>query len=126
MLFFDPSTHLSALFRCDDGTLTPDNAISRWGAAMEEATVKSGRVNPDEQQLKVRLEEAGFVDVECFLLKQPVGPWAKAKYDPLTFYGTVLPRHGPLKSHFSRLLSSNVFMDTPGAGSQPTESNLEG
>jgi hypothetical protein len=85
MLFFDPSTHLSALFRCDDGTLTPDNAISRWGVAMEEATVKSGRVNPDEQQLKARLEEAGFVDVECFLLKQPVGPWAKAKYDPLDF-----------------------------------------
>jgi hypothetical protein len=119
MLFLDARAHLSALFGCDDGTLTPDNAISRWGVAMEEATVQSGRVNPDEQQLKTRLEEAGFVDVECFLLKQPVGPWAKAKYGSPTFLEAVFLRYGPIKGHFARLLSITA------AGFQPVESNLD-
>jgi hypothetical protein len=59
---------------------------------MEDATVKSGRLNPSEQQLKARLEEAGFVDVQSFTLKQPVGPWAKDKYGSLGCKRAVLPR----------------------------------
>jgi ABC-type sulfate transport system substrate-binding protein len=47
---------------------------------MEEAMSKSGRVRPSEEQLKTGLEKAGFVDVQAFTIKQPIGPWAKAKY----------------------------------------------
>jgi ABC-type sulfate transport system substrate-binding protein len=47
---------------------------------MEEAMSKSGRVRPSEEQLKTRLEKPGFVDVQVFTIKQPIGPWAKAKY----------------------------------------------
>jgi ABC-type sulfate transport system substrate-binding protein len=47
---------------------------------MEEAMSKTGRVRPSEEQLKKRLEKAGFVDLQAFTVKQPVGPWAKAKY----------------------------------------------
>jgi hypothetical protein len=47
---------------------------------MEDAMRKSGRIGPSEEQLKTRLEKAGFVDVQTFIVKQPLGPWAKAKY----------------------------------------------
>jgi hypothetical protein len=46
---------------------------------MEDAMSKAGRVIPGEEQLKARLEKAGFVDVQAFTMKQPLGPWAKAK-----------------------------------------------
>jgi hypothetical protein len=59
--------------------LTSDNAITQWGLAMEDAISKSGRVRPSEEQLKTRLETAGFVDAQAVTLKQPIGPWAKAE-----------------------------------------------
>jgi hypothetical protein len=63
--------------------LTPENAITRWGLAMEEAMAKSGRVCLRAEEMRSRLEAAGFVDVQTFTLKQPIGPWAKAKYGVL-------------------------------------------
>jgi ABC-type sulfate transport system substrate-binding protein len=58
---------------------------------MQDAMDKTGRVKPSEEQLKTRLEKACFVDVQTFTLKQPVGPWAKAKYGFLDCRGAVLP-----------------------------------
>jgi ABC-type sulfate transport system substrate-binding protein len=78
-----PVDPVSVQFRSDDGSLTPDNALFRWGLAMEEAMSKSSRVRPSEEQLKTRLEKAGFVDVQALTVKQPFGPWAKAKYGSL-------------------------------------------
>jgi hypothetical protein len=74
------SDPVSVQIRSDDGTLTPDNPILRFGLALEDAMTKSGRVNPSEEQLKTRLEKAGFVNVQAFTVKQPVGPWAKAPF----------------------------------------------
>jgi hypothetical protein len=70
--------------RSDDGTLTSDNPMIQWAFAMEEAMAKTGRVPPSEEQLRTRLEKVGFVDVQSFTLKMPVGPWAKDEY------GTIL------------------------------------
>jgi ubiquinone/menaquinone biosynthesis C-methylase UbiE len=78
----------SVLCRSDDGTLTPDNALTRWDLAMEDAMRKTGRVRPSEELLKTRLEKAGFVDVQGFTVKQPVGPWAKAPCGSLDFPNT--------------------------------------
>jgi hypothetical protein len=75
-----PIDSVSVQFISDDGSLTPDSGLFRWGLAMDDAMGKSGRVKPSAEQLKTRLEKAGFVDVQYFTLKQPVGPWAKAKY----------------------------------------------
>jgi hypothetical protein len=47
---------------------------------MGEAISKSGRVRPSEAQMRRRLEQAGFVDIQSFTFKQPIGPWAKDKY----------------------------------------------
>jgi hypothetical protein len=65
--------------------LTPDNALVRWGNALDEAMRKSGPVRPTEELLKTRLEKAGFVDVQAFIVKQPIGPWPKAKYGSLDY-----------------------------------------
>jgi ABC-type sulfate transport system substrate-binding protein len=52
---------------------------------MGDAMNKSGRIRPSEEQLKTRLEKAGFVDVQAHTVKQPFGPWAKAKYESRDF-----------------------------------------
>jgi hypothetical protein len=81
---------VSVLFASDDGTLTPASAISRWSAGMVDATVKCGRVNPSEEQLKEKLETAGFAEVQTFTLNFPLGPWPKAKYGSIV--RSVLPK----------------------------------
>jgi hypothetical protein len=99
------------MYRSDDGTLTPDNAITRWCLAFEDATLKSGRITPSEEQLKTRLEEAGFVDVQTFILKQPIGPWPKAKYGPQHF-----PRafFFPVVTLFQSVHNNTVLIDAYG------------
>jgi ABC-type sulfate transport system substrate-binding protein len=57
---------------------------------MEEAMARSGRTNPSQEQLKTRLENARFVDVQSFTVKDPIGPWAKAKYGSLDSRGAML------------------------------------
>jgi hypothetical protein len=61
----------------DDGSLREDNPLTHWGNLMNDALSASGRVAPSEELLRERLEKAGYVDVQSFSLKQPVGPWAK-------------------------------------------------
>jgi hypothetical protein len=46
---------------------------------MKEAMTGSGRVTPSEELLRTRLEDAGYVDVQSFTMKQPFGPWAKER-----------------------------------------------
>jgi hypothetical protein len=44
--------------------------------------IASGRVPQSEELLRERLEKAGFVDVQSFTLRLPIGPWAKDEYKP--------------------------------------------
>jgi hypothetical protein len=67
--------------RCDDGSMTDDNPLARWSSTMNEAMEASGRVSASEEILRDRLVEAGFVDVESFTLRMPMGPWAKDRYE---------------------------------------------
>jgi hypothetical protein len=76
------SDPLLAIPQCDDGSLKEGNALTRWGNLIRDAMEKSGRPAPTEQLLRERLEQAGFVDVQSFTLLQPMGPWAKDKYNP--------------------------------------------
>jgi hypothetical protein len=44
---------------------------------MRDAMAASGRIDSSEELLRTRLEDAGYVDVQSFTIKQPFGPWAK-------------------------------------------------
>jgi hypothetical protein len=68
----------------DDGSLRDDNALTRFGDLMTDALIATDRAAPSEELLRERLEKAGFVDVQSFTLRLPVGPWAKDKYEPWT------------------------------------------
>jgi hypothetical protein len=74
--FSDP--HL-ANFRSDDGSLKDDSPLQKWANLMNDAMIASGRPVPSEALLRERLEKAGFVDVQSFTLRLPVGPWPKDK-----------------------------------------------
>jgi ubiquinone/menaquinone biosynthesis C-methylase UbiE len=82
---------ISVQLRSDDGSLTPDNPLNLWTRAMEEAMAKTGRARPSEEQLKTRLENAGFVEVQSFTMKEPVGPWPRAQYGSLECRCAVFP-----------------------------------
>jgi hypothetical protein len=49
---------------------------------MNEAMKASNRVAPSAELLRGRLEKAGFIDVQAFTLRLPIGPWPKDKYEP--------------------------------------------
>ncbi|KAK0651105.1 S-adenosyl-L-methionine-dependent methyltransferase [Cercophora newfieldiana] len=70
---FEPS----AVWETDDGTLPKDSALYQWGPIFTEWGAKSGRsftVLEDELQRKA-MESAGFVDIDEFNTKQPIGKW---------------------------------------------------
>ncbi|KAJ0330320.1 hypothetical protein COL5a_003382 [Colletotrichum fioriniae] len=68
----------------DDGTLTPDHAISKWSKLLHEATIKLGRPYIDPEGLPEKVQAAGFVDVAITAFKWPLNDWAKdPKYKQL-------------------------------------------
>jgi hypothetical protein len=60
--------------------MNDEGPLARWGSNLHDALKASGRVAPTEALLRERLEKAGFVDVQSFSLRMPIGPWAKDKY----------------------------------------------
>jgi hypothetical protein len=70
--------------KSDDGSLREDNALTHFGNRMNDALIATGRAPPSEERWRARLEDAGYVHVQSFTLKQPVGPWAKDKYELCT------------------------------------------
>jgi hypothetical protein len=71
---------LSVLAYSDDGSLKEDNALTRFGDLMTNALIATDRAAPSEELLRERLEKAGYVDVQSFTVRLPIGPWAKDKY----------------------------------------------
>jgi hypothetical protein len=59
-----------------------DDPIDKFGSLLTNAMIATGRAPPSEDLLRERLEKAGFVDVQSFTFRLPVGPWAKDKYEP--------------------------------------------
>jgi hypothetical protein len=47
---------------------------------MTNALIATDRAAPSEELLRERLETAGYVDVQSFTVRLPIGPWAKDKY----------------------------------------------
>ncbi|KAL0939160.1 methyltransferase domain-containing protein [Colletotrichum truncatum] len=68
----------------DDGTLTPENALSKWCKLLFEASEKFGRPYIRVPSLKGMLSDAGFVDVTMSVYKWPSNGWPRAqKYKEL-------------------------------------------
>ncbi|KAI1764706.1 S-adenosyl-L-methionine-dependent methyltransferase [Hypoxylon sp. FL1150] len=67
----------SAIITSDDGTVTETSALSQWGKVFVEAGKKSGQsftVVEDDIQRKA-MEAAGFVDIQEYTFKAPLGSW---------------------------------------------------
>ncbi|RYP09002.1 hypothetical protein DL765_008599 [Monosporascus sp. GIB2] len=61
----------------DDGSIPPGSAMDQWGKLFWEAGRKlrrSFRVYQDNLQVKA-MEEAGFVDIQVWEFKAPIGGW---------------------------------------------------
>jgi hypothetical protein len=67
---------LTVFFECDDGTLSEDNPLSKWGPIQLAATGKLGKTFAVYQHVKNRIIEAAFVDVTEHKFKLPFGPWS--------------------------------------------------
>ncbi|KAL7802244.1 S-adenosyl-L-methionine-dependent methyltransferase [Trichoderma aethiopicum] len=73
------SLETSAIVRSDDGTVTETSALGQWGKFFLNGGKKIGRsftVIEDETQRK-SIEAAGFVDIQEFNFKMPIGGWPK-------------------------------------------------
>lgn len=65
--------------KCDDGTMADDHPIKVHLALCGKAMEKINRPGPKRDVMISYLENAGFVDVQAFTYKQPIGPWPKEK-----------------------------------------------
>ncbi|KAK4064739.1 uncharacterized protein Triagg1_8926 [Trichoderma aggressivum f. europaeum] len=73
------SLETSAIMTSDDGTVTETCPMGQWGKFFISGGKKIGRsftVVEDETQRK-SIEAAGFVDIQEFNFKMPIGGWAK-------------------------------------------------
>ncbi|KAH0556182.1 hypothetical protein GP486_005887 [Trichoglossum hirsutum] len=70
---------VDTLARSDDGSLTPQHALSQWIAYLNEASMKAGRRLDIARTYKAAIEKTGFVDVRDDIYKNPVGTWPKEK-----------------------------------------------
>ncbi|KAF5618716.1 alkaline ceramidase [Fusarium sp. NRRL 52700] len=63
----------------DDGTLTPDHALSKWCNLLGEAFTKLGCTSIEFGEIKAIMKEVGFVDVVDSRFKWPTNPWPRDK-----------------------------------------------
>ncbi|KAI2622361.1 S-adenosyl-L-methionine-dependent methyltransferase [Hypoxylon sp. NC1633] len=71
------SKESSAVITSDDGTVADDSALAQWGKCFGEVGKKIGRsfrVIEEGTQRKA-MEEAGFVDLQEYDFKTPLGAW---------------------------------------------------
>jgi hypothetical protein len=68
---------LDARANCDDGTLPPDAAISKFFDAAERAVKEFNMNFRAGEKLREPLEKAGFVNITRKVLKAPIGVWPK-------------------------------------------------
>ncbi|KAF4977615.1 hypothetical protein FZEAL_5899 [Fusarium zealandicum] len=68
---------LDARANCDDGTLPTDAPLAKFFDSAEEAVSNFGMNFRIGENLREPLEKAGFINVECKVLKVPIGTWAK-------------------------------------------------
>ncbi|KAM0326606.1 hypothetical protein ACHAQA_006475 [Verticillium albo-atrum] len=69
----------SPFIRSDDGTIKNKSAMQQWGPIFAKGGQTIGRpftILEDDVQKKA-MEEAGFVDIEVYDYKIPIGGWAK-------------------------------------------------
>ncbi|KAM0437943.1 hypothetical protein ACHAQK_007028 [Fusarium lateritium] len=73
------SYEASPRMESDDGTVTETCAINEWGKFFIEGGRKLNRTFEiiDKDLQKKGMEEAGFVDVQVWDFKAPIGGWAK-------------------------------------------------
>lgn len=69
--------------RCDDGTLAPDSALSRWGQLLVEASLKMDQPADNPTRYATWMEAAGFTNVETVVYKWPTNPWSDDKGEKL-------------------------------------------
>jgi hypothetical protein len=63
----------------DDGTLTPDHALSQWCVLLGEAFTKLGSTSIEFDSIKAIMQEVGFTDVVDTRFKWPTNPWPRDK-----------------------------------------------
>ncbi|KAG5803311.1 hypothetical protein H9Q74_011768 [Fusarium xylarioides] len=59
----------------DDGTLTPDYALSKWCNLLGEAFLKLGSTSIEFDEIKAIMQEVGFVNVVDKRFKWPTNSW---------------------------------------------------
>lgn len=70
---------LSVVFESDDGTMTEESPLYKWGPQQLEASERVGKSFTVGKYTKTRFQEVGFVDVREHKFKLPVGPWSSDK-----------------------------------------------
>jgi hypothetical protein len=61
--------------RCDDHTLSPEAAVSRWYNYLADATARVSRPIAYEHTTRQLLQAAGFIDIQETIIRAPFNSW---------------------------------------------------
>jgi hypothetical protein len=65
------------VIRCDDGTLAPDSALSKWHDYMHEGASRAGFPLDAVSKVPDMMRDAGFADVISVPIKWPINTWPR-------------------------------------------------
>ncbi len=64
-------------FQSDDDTLPPDSHLAEWSGVFDRIAERSGKSIRTWEEMRPRIEAAGFINVHDKMYKAPYGTWPR-------------------------------------------------
>jgi SAM-dependent methyltransferase len=72
-------TDYCTFIRCDDGTMPPGHPVAQVAGMMHKCLLNYGMNGYTINELEQKYENAGFKNIQCRVIKTPIGPWPRVR-----------------------------------------------
>lgn len=73
-------TDYCTFIRCDDGTMPPGHPVAQVARMMHQCLLNYGMNGYTINELEQKYKNAGFKNIQCRVVKTPIGPWPKVLF----------------------------------------------
>lgn len=72
-------TDYCTFIRCDDGTMPPGHPVAQVAGMMHKCLLNYGMNGYIINELEQKYKNAGFKNIQCRVIKTPIGPWPRVR-----------------------------------------------